>query len=74
MRDGVARMFLLSSLKDDIVALTHCKLKGHTVSGLAMRSLGEHSPVETSCAKCRWPIVVYIDPDDPKYCLVSEAE
>ena len=67
-------MPLLLSLKDDIVALTRCKLKGHTVSDRAMRDLGEHSPVETLCAKCRWPIVVYIDPDDPKYCLVSEAE
>ena len=67
-------MSLLQLLKDDFVALTRCKFKGHAVSGRALDGLEEEHRIVSRCERCRYPIWVWVDPEDPKYYLAHEVE
>ena len=67
-------MSSLMFIRDDIVALTHCKFKGHTVSSHVLDMLEKERHVVDRCEKCHYPISVEIDPDNPEYYLAREVE
>lgn len=65
---------LLQFLRDDFVALTRCKFKGHAASGRVLDGLEEGRRAVSRCERCRYPIWVWVDPEDPKYYLAREVE
>ena len=66
-------MSLLTSLKHDCVALTHCKIKGHVISKDVIHDLEKEKDwIETECKRCHYPVFVRVDPENPDYYLVSE--
>ena len=66
-------MPLLESIKDDFTALTHCKVRGHTIKESVLRDIRKQEGwTETQCEKCHYSVFVRIDPDDKTYYLISD--
>lgn len=68
-------MLLLSSVKNDITSLTHCKIKGHILTEAAVKNLYEDGTwIDTECARCHLPIRALIDPNDKNYYFISDSD
>ena len=66
-------MPLLESIRDDFMALTHCKVYGHTIKESVLLDIRKRDGwTETQCEKCHYTVFVRLDPDDSSYYLMSE--
>ncbi len=61
--------------KNDIMELV-CKFKGHMVPNENLQELqkSQDENIRCICERCNFEIVIKIDPEDPKYYLISDYE